>query len=610
MKAAAIGVSTIILTSTAAFAELEWKVLDPFRLIDYRGSPSRFEISNNQTALSFVTDRLSNKKTAELPPIHSTRLNIPREEYIFPTHHKVSAKITVPPSGECTWSYQGFSKTLRCDKTIEFDAITQFSHGDATLRVHSLSDNYHEEILVMVTDRLVLGLGDSYASGEGNPDIPTIPSKSGLRYISNNMEYKFSAARWLQHPEIWVQKDAEWLDKQCHRSMLSQHVLAGLRLASFSKHETLTLLPLACSGAEILDGILIPQKRPPGGGDYVSDSQLNTAVKSLCRSGKSASKPFVFYRGFTGSSEMKKVKANIYICDGEIRRPDAILLSVGGNDVGFAPVLKWASTPKEGRNIFGTSALNITRKILRPVCPKYTGESVCYKNKPVAIDRIRDWLPKYYHYLAQNLSSAGLTRAGENIFLTAYPNPSFIEDGKRLCDLDRSADALQQANSKIPKLMKPEQWQTRIRSEELADINKALINPLFKTMKSTASKYGWTFIDSYLDTIVPHGICAGFARTDHIKNAKGESESVPLYPHLRNGKWYPSPPWEEWAYESKARRWFRNTNDSVMFQSDRAVADITGSFHPDYRVHALIADKIYSEVSKSWLRISLQGNLP
>lgn len=590
--------SSLLLFSTMSSASIEWQVVDPFRLIDYEKSTNRFEIPSNQSALDFVTYRLASRSQSDLPPIHNIR-SYAKNEYFFPTHQTVSAKLASPIPGRCIWTYQSYTKESDCSEEFTFEAITQFGRGDSRLTVKHESqeiDGAH----VVVRDRLVLGLGDSFASGEGNPDIPAIASEAALKYMAENNREIHSTGRWMNHTELWLKTPAEWLEKQCHRSFLSQHILAALRLAKMNSKESLTVLPLSCSGAEVLDGVLVPQQSPPGGGKYVAESQLNTAVKKLCRNGDVLARREYFYRGYTGSRNMKKIEAYVNRCQGELRVPDAVLLSVGGNDVGFAPAIAWATIPSNGRHILGSGAVNITNRVMDPVCPKETGQRICKKNEPTGRDRIKYWLPKYYEYLQREFEESGLVKDPKTVYLTAYPNPVFIEDGKTLCGKDRSADVVEQARSRLYTPMHPGVWEMQITKEEISDLQKGLILPLYTEMKDMAEKYQWNFVDGYIEEIQPHGVCAGFARKDSYKNSKGHLRDVPVYPHIMNGKWYPIEPWKEWAYDPNRARWFRNTNDSVLFQNDNSDSVMNGAFHPDYRAHALMADYLADRISADW----------
>lgn len=123
---------------------------------------------------------------------------------------------------------------------------------------------------------LVLALGDSYASGEGNP----------------------------RNVQSWLRRGGSltpyWDDDACHRSARGAPALAALTLEESSERTSVTLVHLACSGASVDAGILGAQSAAG-----VDRSQIEQAVAIL------------------GG-----------------RPVDLVLLSIGGNDVGFTSVLE------------------------------------------------------------------------------------------------------------------------------------------------------------------------------------------------------------------------------------------------------------------------------
>ena len=126
-----------------------------------------------------------------------------------------------------------------------------------------------------VSNILVVALGDSYASGEGNP----------------------------RNVESWITQGGAftpyWDDDACHRSTRAAPAQAALALERSSPATSVTLVFVACSGATVDSGILGPQV-----GARQSTSQVEQATALLA--GRSA---------------------------------DLILLSIGGNDVGFTSLL-------------------------------------------------------------------------------------------------------------------------------------------------------------------------------------------------------------------------------------------------------------------------------
>ena len=134
-----------------------------------------------------------------------------------------------------------------------------------------------------VHDVLVVSLGDSMASGEGNPDDP---------------------GNYIQFPP-GVTNPASWADGPCHRSRESGHYKAARLLEDVDPKTSVSFVSLACTGAHARHVTsnhhknLSEASRPP---------QLEALRDLLCR----------------------------YDCN---RRIDLLVLSIGVNDVGFAGML-------------------------------------------------------------------------------------------------------------------------------------------------------------------------------------------------------------------------------------------------------------------------------
>ena len=82
---------------------------------------------------------------------------------------------------------------------------------------------------VTLRDFLFVAMGDSLASGEGNPDVR-------------------GTYRW---PAYIGDPPAEWKDEQCHRSALSGPALAAKAIEDASWKTSVTFVSLACSGAVV-----------------------------------------------------------------------------------------------------------------------------------------------------------------------------------------------------------------------------------------------------------------------------------------------------------------------------------------------------------------------
>ncbi|HET8956765.1 MAG TPA: SGNH/GDSL hydrolase family protein [Solirubrobacterales bacterium] len=148
--------------------------------------------------------------------------------------------------------------------------------GEGEHKVRVFARNREEVARVTVDDRLIVALGDSVASGEGNPE--------GSKH--------------------------EWLERPCHRSAAAGFEQAARQLGEVDRRRSVTFVSLACSGARIDKGLLGAY----AGIEPRADSEYPPQVDRL--------------RRIAGRRSAE---------DGE-PAVDAVLLSVGANDVRFAEI--------------------------------------------------------------------------------------------------------------------------------------------------------------------------------------------------------------------------------------------------------------------------------
>ncbi|MGO4691072.1 hypothetical protein [Glaciibacter sp. 2TAF33] len=161
-----------------------------------------------------------------------------------------------------------------------------------------------------VRDLLVVSIGDSSASGQGNPDeIGSLAPFGGTICAHPTAAMILSATPPMGN-------DAQWLERKAYRSLKSVPAQAALSLATTfgstfappdgERHnfsfDRITFVSFARSGAEVLKGLLDPQE---GDGDFIGAGQLEECRRSI------------------GG-----------------RRIDALLINIGGNDAGFSVVLE------------------------------------------------------------------------------------------------------------------------------------------------------------------------------------------------------------------------------------------------------------------------------
>lgn len=145
-----------------------------------------------------------------------------------------------------------------------------------------------------IHDRLIVSMGDSLASGEGNPDVPG--------------EYQVWENPKGEAHVTGVTTAVQWKDERCHRSAKSGHALAAKALQD--QYTSVTFLSVACSGAEIRH--LIDEYYE---GIHPSTGTVLPQIDAV--------------RAMVGPEAER----------GE-RRIDALLVSIGVNDLGFADIIR------------------------------------------------------------------------------------------------------------------------------------------------------------------------------------------------------------------------------------------------------------------------------
>lgn len=139
---------------------------------------------------------------------------------------------------------------------------------------------------VTLKDVLLVSVGDSVASGEGNPDT------LGPRQVGPFPFYK-----------------PKWEDQQCHRTALAGPAQAAIRMEKRDPHSSVTFLHLACSGAEIDTGLLEPYEGIEPKIDGVEQPKKKAQLEDA-----------------------------VTLASG--RKIDSLLVSIGANNMGFGNIVK------------------------------------------------------------------------------------------------------------------------------------------------------------------------------------------------------------------------------------------------------------------------------
>jgi lysophospholipase L1-like esterase len=517
------------------------------------------------------------------------------DAYLEPQSHDIEMWIagrgvSVPAAAVCEWRIGGkLVAQAPCAERVSGPGIELPYPGGAEISVNVVGE---PPIIAeaRVRDLLIAGLGDSFASGEGNPNLPVAFSET-RRFRNLYPERKQNDAGG----------NARWTDERCHRSLYGQQLRAALQIAIENPQTAVTFLDLSCSGASIVDGILGPQTyvdrvastdrnnvatvRTVSGGER--DSQLYRLIRELCR-------------------ERPEMRRGLPHCpDNAFRRSlDFLFLSVGGNDIGFSNIVAWAS-------LRDTASAGIA---------DFFGATVSAEEFS---KRMRDVLPDSYARLAAALqATAPVTSAADGVFdpsrivLTAYPDLVTNEAGEICEAAPREGDGEDRyaANQSLDMFSS---WLTA-RPERLAAVREQFA-VLHKRMRDLAGDHGWTFAGRvYADRMFEgHGFCARNLRRveDPAEQLMmpcfgfAERDTQTCQPQFTSdeGSWRPyNPATQNYPYALR-QRWVRTFNDAYMVinqkVTDRAgrinenasaavFSETTGALHPSAEGHAAMADGV------------------
>src|SRR3954471_2676439 len=262
-----------------------------------------------------------------------TRDNV-KESYLTPIDHPIVARLTgpVPVGATCAWSFDDGegpqASTFDCAEPVNFRA--RYGRTTvATVEVSSAEGSQRLATEIAVRDIFIAGLGDSVASGEGNPDRPIALADEGFcfRYYlsaATAQYYRPSRAgykggRACEAPDflpVWQRQSALWFNPACHRSLYSYQTRTALALAVRYPHIAVTYLPLACTGATIADGLFGSQRArdclPSKSGSGACQGTVNGQLAELREALTAA----------------KRRQPD--------RKLDLVLLSIGANDIYFS----------------------------------------------------------------------------------------------------------------------------------------------------------------------------------------------------------------------------------------------------------------------------------
>jgi len=317
------------------------------------------------------------------------------------------------------------------------EVLLETLDGDGSILASTTRD-------VTVQDWLIVAIGDSYGSGEGNPDIAG---------------------------DLFAGERPQWQNRRCHRSALSGQARAAEKLEEADPRTSVTLVQLSCSGAEVWIGLL---------GEYAGPEPPDGAPDL--------------------PPQLDRVQE--LIGDREI---DALVVSIGGNDANFGDVVMSCMATEPCHTVqaqwLGVNVLSLACAAVEAA--NHDVATACWN----LFDTVEPD-PRADELFAQGLAGlAGgygdledglaerfplLTDEPGRVYITEYPNATEDDDGS-ICKLD-----LFDPLASLPGWSADEgEW---VRGTMTPDLN-ALI-------ETTADGAGWTYVGGIFDAFATHGYCA------------------------------------------------------------------------------------------------------
>lgn len=515
-----------------------------------------------------------------------TRDNV-KESYLTPIDHPVVIRLTgaVPVGATCAWTVDDGdgpqTSTFDCAEPVNL----RVRYGRTTVvtaDVSSAEGSQRAFTEIAVRDIFIAGLGDSIASGEGNPDRPVALADEGFCFRSylgtaaaqyyRPSRAGYKGGRACEAPDslaVWQRQSALWFNPACHRSLYSYQTRTALALAIRYPHIAVTYLPLACTGATIADGLFGSQRArdclPSKSGSGACQGTVNGQLAEL-REAVSAA---------------KRRQAD--------RQLDLVLLSVGANDIYFSGLVAdvIVDTATE-RALFRRSGVMASVDDAR---------SAMTRDLPQGFAKLREAL--------KPLVGGDLSR----VVYTSYANPT-LANGGAPCPGGRAGFDIHPSFNAQP--------------QRLAAVSSFVENEFLPQLRALAMCEGgilcrnlradrMTFVDGHQASFASHGFCARSENDPDFDrqcfSARGDSFDSDIVTAASQPMLCGRSASEYRAYLPRAR-WIRDANDSYFAamtypqglpasQQPSDIHDATwgvlsavygGAVHPSAEGHAAMAD--------------------
>ncbi len=473
---------------------------------------------------------------------------------------------------------------------------------------------------IRVEDIVIVALGDSYSSGEGNPESSETVLINSLEHLkriglaghpsiskyytgepakalSGQLGIVHRTVRWAddglpevpgqaepgtRHIYFWGRTHSDYFQLhaarsavgedhiKAHRSSKSWPAMAALAIERADPHSSVTFIHLAASGATIAAGVL---------GPYYGTKGEKTAVRKLME-------PQVH--------KMRDLLAG--------RAIDLVTISVGGNDAGFANAvasLIALNTPGLGPRAsthpfsYGDIQSGFTQGKWKQAQSDlelfglFGFPGVEFSNA-IGLEKLQD----EYAILAASLRGMGVS----NVWMATYPNPLWRLNHNGQAEFcDRILNIHTRIAPSIALVLFvpgafaaiPASIDVYIDRNEIEWAQNKLLQPLNSTIMSSAARHGW--VTNNLPSVVSqsngHGMCASRPQNYPTPNTDYDYE-----PH----SWKPLSASVEGLYGDAPRgmRWFRTQHESLRIQGGKDTKETVGTLHPNEFGHWAMAERL------------------
>src|SRR5499426_3231873 len=331
-----------------------------------------------------------------------------KEDYVLPEAHTVVIQIApdrlTDANGDCFWAWQPRKaggkveqKMLPCKDKLTVARVPYSqdrAQSGVSVAVRLPDGRELRDRDVVVEDLFIVALGDSFSSGESNPDRPVqfsparemvydpkllrdqvatgpdepvsraVPGGFGLasnedqvnpkvlprRLMEDELAERFNKLDSAAFQAAFDKAAPQWLSRDCHRSQYGYPFRVGLELALENRHRAVTFASFTCGGAEAAH--LFVEKEASEDLKYDGGKvrpQLDQLADLICRGGAAARTQGATYTlpmfspGSTSITPQQVTKS--WCPPAQRKRPiDVVLMSIGGNDVGFGGLIAYALT--------------------------------------------------------------------------------------------------------------------------------------------------------------------------------------------------------------------------------------------------------------------------